>query len=151
MIKTPILNPYDLATQPFAKDLEENAGELLLEKYDTHLKSTETIRLEALHGSNCLLLRALVGTQEKAHCFELFTDSPTQPSMQFGLLLDFLDGVLEEFFEHERNAGLPLDFVKRKFEGADLLVRQELRNFEAERLAEELLNPPNDKKPSKID
>ena len=99
-----------------------------------------------------MLLKALVGTMDKAHLFEIFADSQDlDEDEQFALLLDFLDGVLEEFFEHERNGGLPLDFAKRTFEGVDILVRQELRNFKAERLADELLDPKSNKKPSKID
>lgn len=139
MSKATTLPPYERATKPFSRNWEIEVSALLLEKFAVHLRPNEGIRVESLYGDNCAFLRALVGTENKAHVFEFFTDTLEPSEKEFGLLLDFFDGVLEEFFAHRRNAGLPLDFTKRQFEKVHLFARQEYHDFEAERLAENLL------------
>lgn len=122
-------------------DLLKDAAKLLEEKYAKELKPGETIKLETTCESGKLSLKAQVGTQNRAHEFEIGThlDNASDENDLTLLLLDFFDGVLAEFFRHERRASLGLDFVKRRFSQTDIWARQEYRDFEAERLADTLL------------
>jgi len=135
------------------KDLLEQASTLLQDKFKSSLKEGERIVLEVHDEDGVITLRALVGTSKRAHEFEVKIEikKPNDDKDTVLLLLDFLDGALQEFFRYDRKAGFGLDFAKRRFEGLDLFVRQEYRDFEAERLADELLQSADSKKHSKID
>jgi hypothetical protein len=135
------------------KDLLKQASTLLQEKYRSAFKEGEIILLETHAEDGVIKLRALVGTQKRAHEFELKCEikNPHDDKDVLLLLLDFFDEALGEFFRRSRKAGFGLDFAKRRFEGVDLFVRQEYRDFEAERLADELLQTADSKNHSKFD
>jgi hypothetical protein len=141
MNKAAIPSPYERATHEFSRDWSADASDLLSQKFADKLTVDEEIFLEALWGKDCALLKASVGNSQKAFVFELFIAHLDASGVEagFGLLVDFLDGVLEEFFMRKRGAGFGLDFAPRQFEASTILVRQEFHNFEAERLADELL------------
>lgn len=122
-------------------DILKHARSLLEEKYAKELKPGEEIQLSTTSEDGKLSLKALVGTANRAHEFEIAANLEKHTSEHdlILLLLDFLDGVLPEFFRHDRRASLGLDFVKRRFNQTDIWARQEYRDFEAERLADELL------------
>lgn len=109
---------------------EQAASDLLQKKYQSFLAPSEKITLSFYKDKDGFWLKGLVGTEKKAHEFMLVTADE-----DFDLLVDYLDGVLEEFFKSEREAFLSLDLSKRVFEDKTLWAKQELRNFEAEELA----------------
>jgi hypothetical protein len=131
----------------FMTELQKEATRLLNDKFAEKLKAGENIRLATVNDSGHLVLSAYIGTEQRSHTFELKTQTTTQDeSDSLLLLLDFLDATLKEFFRLDRRAGFGLDYAKRVFEGKTLWVRQEFRDFEAERLADELLSADDAKK-----
>lgn len=109
---------------------EQAASDLLQKKYQTNLAPLEKITLSFYKDKDGFWLKTLVGTENKAHEFMFVAEDE-----DFDLLVDYLDGVLEEFFESDREALLPLDLSKRIFDNKTLWVKHEFRNFEAEKLA----------------
>lgn len=109
---------------------EQAASNLLQKKYQTYLAPLEKITLSFYKDKDGFWLRTLVGTEKKAHEFMFTTEDDN-----FDLLVDYLDGILQEFFESERDALLPLDLSKRVFDDKTIWVKHEFRNFEAEELA----------------
>jgi hypothetical protein len=123
------------------EQLQQDAAKLLNETFGKKLESGESIRLEVENNGQEVMLRAYVGTLQRAHFFELKT-TPTEaddPEELVLLLIDFLGPSLNTFFRQDRRGGFSLAFTKREFEGTTLWVRQEYRDFEAERMADELL------------
>lgn len=131
---------YDAARMPFSADWEEDAARLLNEKHSAKALF-ETIRLEARYGDSIALLRAFLGNAQKAQLIELCIEDlkGEETDAIFALLLDFLDGVVDEIVRSKGHARLPLDFTKRSFEGFVIYARSEQRHFEAERMADSLL------------
>ena len=123
------------------EQLQHDAAKLLNQNFASKLESGETIRLEVENTGDEVMLRTYVGTPLRAHVFELKT-TPTEaddPEELVLLLIDFLDASLQTFFRQNRRGGFSLASTKREFEGTTLWVRQEYRDFEAERMADELL------------
>ena len=110
---------------------EQAASDLLQKKYQTFLAPLEKITLSFYKDKDVFWLKTLVGTDKKAHEFVFMTEHE-----DFDLLVDYLDGILQEFFKSKRDALLPLDLSKRVFDNQILWVKHEFRNFEAEKLAE---------------
>ena len=134
-------------------DLLKDAATILETKYAKNLESGEAIKLETTSEGGKLSLKAFAGTTNRAHEFEIATNLEKLADEQdlTLLLLDFLDGVLQEFFRHDRRASLGLDFVKRRFNQTDIWARQEYHDFEAERLADALLLSADSKKDPNFD
>lgn len=134
-------------------DLISDAATLLNAKYAQKLQAGEAISLEVLNENDSLILKAQVGTKERAHVFELKAELSEQidETDLMMLLLDFFDGAIKEFFRRDKRAGFGLDFSKRTFDQTDIWVRQEYHDFEAERLADELLLSADGKKHPKIE
>ncbi len=121
--------------------LEHDAAKLLNTHHAKKLHDGESIRLEVDTTGDDLLLRAYVGTPLRAHVFEIKTELGLADDKEEKLLLliDFLGASLNTFFRMQRRGGFSIAFTNRDFEGEKLWVRQEYRDFEAERMADELL------------
>lgn len=121
--------------------LLEDLEELLAERYGGALEEGEHIRVEARTGPRAAWLRARVGTLDKAHEIELFARDVKGDGLEgaLGVLVDFLDGVLEELFAAGGDAYLPLDFTARRFDEHTVYARSEVRDFAAEAAAAALL------------
>lgn len=114
---------------------------LLAERYGGALEEGQHIGIEARTGPDAAWLKTRVGSSERAHEIELFTCDVQGDGLDgaLGLLVDFLDGVLEELFAAGGDAYLPLDFTPRRFEGTVLYARSELRDYAAEAAAAALI------------
>lgn len=123
--------------QALLDDLEE----LLAERYGGALDEGDHIRVEARTGPEAAWLNARVGSDDKAHEIELFTRGVPGDALEgaLGVLVDFLDGVLEELFATVGDAYLPLDFTPRRFDEHTVYARSEVRDFAAEAAADALL------------
>lgn len=127
-------------------ELINEASKLLNDKYAHKLAPDEAIRLEIIENESGLTLKGLVGTTSKAHVFELLIRQLDDREDAILFLLDYFDAVLGTFLRQQRRGGFSLDFSQREFEGTILFVRQEYHDFEAERLADELLAADDAKK-----
>lgn len=121
--------------------LIQSIEKALQKQHRAHLNPDEKIWIQAFTGAKSALLRGFIGTEQKAHVFEFFARGTSENRLDgtLGLLLDYFDGVLAEFFHEDRDAWLPLDFTCLQFDGKPIFVRHELRNFGAEKLADEWL------------
>lgn len=133
-------DPTREAPTPADEGLLRDLEALLHERYGATLVPDEQISVSARTGASAAWLRARVGDAERALEFELFTrlGEPASSSEDDDLLawlIDFLDGVLAEFFAADRDAYLPLDFTPHAFEGRWIFARSELRDFAAEAAA----------------
>ena len=105
------------------------------------LSNDERVTVEAFTGDRAAFLAVRVGNHEDAHDFEFFCADKDGALLDgaLGLLVDYADGVLKEFFAHDRDAFLPLEFQARRFDGKELLVRSERRALALEDAADRLL------------
>jgi hypothetical protein len=140
---TPPKQPDLLHETPTPIDalLAEDLEALLNERYQPHLKTEEALNIKARIGHLAAWLLIRLGDHKAGHVFEFFVREAKNPDLEgsFGLLVDFADGVLAEFFAEDRDAWLPLDFTAQPFEGEIIFARHEFHRFDAEALAEELL------------
>ncbi len=96
----------------------------------------------AKEGPKAGYVRAWVGDETPVVQFELFVRDVPGAGLEgpLGPAVDFLDGVLAEFFEEDRDASLPLDFVGHPYDDTVVFARQEKRDLLAEADAEKWLN-----------
>jgi hypothetical protein len=122
-------------------NLQKDINHLLNDCYQAHLKKHESISVIARFGDNASYLNVQVGDNNRAHVFEFFMRDCRESDLNCGLdfLIDYLDGILLEFFEEDRNAFFPLDFTPRDFASYQIWARHEFHDFKAESLALELL------------
>jgi hypothetical protein len=134
-------DPKSLCTEVIRKDLQNMITDALLERFAKRLNSGEEIHVRAFTGFECAFLEVKIGTEARAHLFEFFTKNLRGDELDgaLGLLVDYADGVLEEFFRFKRNRYFPIDFVQREYDGHAVLARHELINAQAEEMADELL------------
>lgn len=130
-----MINPLELAPNPLDKSITLIMQTALNDKYSRLVAKSEKISLSASVGPESAFLQASLGDKNKAHVFDIFAEQCAWPEEKIWDLLDFLDGVLAEFFEHDRDGWLELDFSERDFEGQPLLVRHALVNYAAEKAA----------------
>jgi hypothetical protein len=123
------------------KDLQNMITDALLERFMKRLHAEEDISVRGYTGFESAFLEIDIGTIEKMHHFEFFTKNLRGDELDgaLGLLVDYADGVLEEFFRFKRNRYFPIDFVQREYDGHPVFARHELRNTKAEELSNELL------------
>lgn len=134
-------DPKSLCTEVIRKDLQNMITDALLERFSKRLNPGEEILVRAFTGFECAFLEVKIGTDTKAHLFEFFTKNMRGDELDgaLGLLVDYADGVLEEFFRFKRNRYFPIDFVQREYDGHAVLARHELINQKADKIADELL------------
>lgn len=122
------------ATIPFDPELLVELDTLLNEKYAAQLDKGEHIRTSAFYGDAGTVLKAEIGSVQKAHVFQLVC------SADLSLLVDYLDGVLEEFFADKGGKWLPIDYTKKTFDGHMLWIKHNYVHFALEHEADALLN-----------
>lgn len=134
-------DPKSLCTEVVRKDLQNMITDALLERFAKRLNAGEQIQVRAFTGFECAFLEVRIGTEVKTHLFEFFTKNLRGDELDgaLGLLVDYADGVLEEFFRFKRNRYFPIDFVQREYDGHAVLARHELINSKADRMADELI------------
>ena len=113
----------------------------LTARHSDTLDDGEHIRVEARTGDDAAWLRARVGTDARAWQVELFARSVPGHELDGALavLVDWLDGALLEWARGGRDAWLGLDWDRRAVDDVTLWVRGELRDYEAEAMADRLL------------
>ncbi|MCP4502841.1 MAG: hypothetical protein GY822_23120 [Deltaproteobacteria bacterium] len=116
----------------------------LNEKNATFLDEGERIRVAGRRGKKAAFLQARVGNETLVMQFEVFARDfkGTDFDGPVGAVVDFLDGVLDEYFDEDREAYLPLDFTAHPYENGFVFARQEKRNFAAEEAGDALLAKP---------
>lgn len=133
--------PEREAPAPADGSLLQALESLLADRYGAALSAGERIAVAARSGPAAAWLCARVGDADRGMEFELFTRTmpkaaPNEADALLELLIDFLDGVLEEYFAAERDAFLPLDFSPRRYESHWIFARSEMRDYTAEAAAD---------------
>jgi hypothetical protein len=134
--------------KPEARETPDDAPRALVRDLRRALKErhrrglgADRVKIEAKTGPEAAWLKCAIGSDARAHEIELFVRDVDDSGIDGGLgvLVDFLDGALEQFFEADRDAWLPLDFTGHPAGEHVVLARMELRDYAAERMADELL------------
>lgn len=120
------------------KDVED----ALNEHHGSALDEGERIVVAARHGDQAAWVRARVGDDRRAHEMELCAVDIAGDLLDgaLGVLVDWLDGALDEWLAHDREAWVGVAWQPRDLEGDTLWVRGEVRDFGAESLADEWLD-----------
>lgn len=123
-------------------DLASHIEQGLIEKFDKHLKDLSEIKIQIRLGYQAAYLQCRVGSSEHMHQFDFFARNV--PGVDFdgalGVLVDFLDGAMEQFFEADRDAYFPLDYTGHPCPGGHTVyARSTLRNLIAEEAADQFL------------
>lgn len=137
----PLKDPKSQCPEVIRKDLQNMITDALLERFLKRLNQGEDITVRGFTGFECAFLEIQIGIPEKMHHFEFFTRNLRGDELDgaLGLLVDYADGVLEEFFRFKRNRYFPIDFVQREYDGHPVFARHELRNLKAETVGDDLL------------
>ena|ERR1700752_1467150 len=137
----PLKDPKAQCPDIIRKDLQNMITDALLERFLKRLNTGENIHVKGFTGFESAFLEIEIGTDLKMHHFEFFTKNLRGDELDgaLGLLVDYADGVLEEFFRFKRNRYFPIDFVQREYDGHPVFARHELRNNKAEKMSDTLL------------
>ncbi len=137
----PLQDPKAQCPDVIRKDLQNMITDALLERFLKRLSVGEDISVKGFTGFECAFLEIDIGSETKMHHFEFFTKNLRGDELDgaLGLLVDYADGVLEEFFRFKRNRFFPIDFVQREYDGHPVFARHELKNPKAEGMGDELL------------
>lgn len=137
----PPKDPKTLCKDVIRKDLQNMITDALLERFTKRLNPGEEITVLGLTGFESAYIKICIGTEDKMHVFEFFTQNLRGDELDgaLGLLVDYADGVLEEFFRFKRNRYFPIDFVQREYDGHPVFARHQLMNLKAEKMGDELL------------
>lgn len=127
---------------PIRKDLQNMITKGLVERFSKRLSSEEKIEVTGFTGEENGYLIISLGTPEKMHVLEFFTKNKRGDELDgaLGLLLDYADQVLEDFFRHKRNRAFPIDFIQNEYDKHPIWAKYELKNLKAEALRDEILN-----------
>jgi hypothetical protein len=127
--------------QAIRKDLQNMITDALLERFAKRLTADEAIFVRGFTGFESAFLEIQIGSEAKMHHFEFFTKNLRGDELDgaLGLLVDYADGVLEEFFRFKRNRYFPIDFVQREYDGHPVFARHELKNLKVDKLGDVLL------------
>jgi hypothetical protein len=107
----------------------------IAEKYARFLTAPSELKIDCRLGPQTAFVHCQIGPPNFTHDFHFFTRDV--PGSDFdgalGVLVDFLDGSLEQFFAADRDASFPLDYTGHPF-GKDYTVfaRSSRRDIEAE-------------------
>lgn len=136
-----IKDPKSLCPETIRKDLQNMIRDALLERFLKRLTAGEGITVEGFTGFECAFIKVCIGTEAKMHVFEFFTKDLRGDELDgaLGLLVDYADGVLEEFFRFKRNRYFPIDFVQREYDGHPVFSRHELMSPKSDKMGDELL------------
>jgi len=118
--------PIAKANKALSPALVRTLRDALVRKYQKSLNSS-SFSLELKSGNACAWLMCKVGDISQ-HCFELFVADVPGDEIEgaLGVIIDFLDGVLDEFFAADRDAYLSLDYSLYKFGEYDVYGRSTL-------------------------
>lgn len=137
----PLQDPKAQCPDVIRKDLQNMITDALLERFLKRLNPGEDIYVKGYTGFECAFLEIDIGAETKMHHFEFFTKSLRGDELDgaLGLLVDYADGVLEEFFRFKRNRYFPIDFVQREYDGHPVFARHELKSPKADKMGDALL------------
>lgn len=133
--------PKSLCTELIRKDLQNMITDALLERFQKRLEPGEQILVQGFTGFECAFLEVKIGTEKKTHLFEFFAKNMRGDELDgaLGLIVDYADGALEEFFRFKRTRYFPLDFVQKDYDGQIVYARHELINPQADKMGDDLL------------
>ncbi len=125
-------------------DLLDDVEAALATRYAKDLADGEQIVVDARTGPRAAWIGAAIDEGAKVHELELFLRDVPGDGLDgaLGVLVDYLQGVLDELFAAERHASLPLDWEGRPYDGKVVYARGEKRDYEAEDAAAALLDEP---------
>ena len=134
--------PDDECPREVAPAVIDPIRDALLDAHADALGDEDTLAIHARTGPRCGWLRARVGPPRHPHEFELFTRDVDGDGLDgaLGVLVDYIDGVLTEYFDGGREAGLGLGFHPRDYDGVVVWGRSEVRDLDAEAEADRWLN-----------
>lgn len=140
-MQQPLKDPKAQCPEVIRKDLQNMITDALLERFAKRLTAGEDISVRGYTGFECAFLEIQIGAETKMHHFEFFTKNLRGDELDgaLGLLVDYADGVLEEFFRYKRNRYFPIDFVQREYDGHPVFARHELKNVKAEKMGDAVL------------
>jgi len=120
--------------------LAADAAELLLERYADGLCASERIHLELEPGPDRLRVSLFLTDGLVDTSIEFAAALPGPADMAaIHLLLDFLDGVLDEHLASERRAMPRLDPAPYRYEGRTIYLSGQFRRPDLEAQADDLL------------
>jgi hypothetical protein len=145
-VNNPLPDPNEICRTQVAPGLLRRIEGALFERYGDMLDLSDRIVVHGASGRGAAHLTAAVGPPARPHVFELFVmDVPGQAlDGAFGVLVDFLDGSLEEFFAHDKDAYFPLDFAPHDFVGHTVYAKSAVVDKVADDLAARLLTSVDD-------
>src|ERR1700688_1300550 len=96
----PHIDPKSLCPDVIRKDLQNMITDALLERFTKRLNPGEEITVQGYTGFESAYIKICIGLESKMHVFEFFTKNLRGDELDgaLGLLVDYADGVLEEFF-----------------------------------------------------
>lgn len=123
-----------LCPESIRKDLKNMITSGLLERFSKRLNKDEEINVEGFTGFESAYLIVYLGNETKMHVFEFFTKDKRGDELDgaLGILVDYADGALEEFFRYKRNRFFPIDFIQKEYDKHPIWAKHELRNLKAE-------------------
>lgn len=136
-----VKDPKNQCPEVIRKDLQNMITDALLERFVKRLTNNETISVRGYTGFESAFLEIDIGTIEKMHHFEFYTKNLRGDELDgaLGLLVDYADSIIEQFFRFKRNRYFPIDFVQQDYDGHPVFARHELKNIKAENLANDIL------------
>lgn len=134
-------SPEQETSTPLDDALLGDIESALVERHGHALYDTEQLTLEGTTGPQAARLRFTVGDEDTRYEGELFVRGLADPSLDgaLGILVDFLDGLLERWTEGGRAEWLPLEWATYGFEQATVWGRGDVRRPRLEREADLLL------------
>jgi len=118
----------------------------LTERHRAHLASGETFLYDGHVSHGEVELRVELANADDTDVLtlegrvDLVENDIQDPAEGKHLLMDFLDEVLIEYFEDDRDLRPDLDWKSYDYQSREVWVRGERRNRKLDRLADELLN-----------
>ena len=119
-----------------AKDLTH----LLHSQFGAHLHANEYFQVTLKRGSSAAYLKIeLMQTEDRGNIFEFFMKTRAGLKDTCNIpepMLDVRGHALEQHFQSDREAHLPLDYTPYLIEGHDVYAREAFRDFALEKAAD---------------